>query len=122
MTRATLLLVGAAVVGTVALLVAQSAGRPWPSVAAAAMIGSMPYMAFTALARWARGVRAAEAAVLGGLVLAVAFAAGLYAMAFVLDPGPRSGQAVVAVPLMQSVAVAFAGAGASFARWHAARR
>lgn len=122
MTRATLLLVGAAVVGTVALLVAQAADRPWPSVAAAAMIGTMPYVAFTALARWARGVRVAEAAVLGGLVLAVAFAVGIYAMAFAVDPGPKSGQAVVAVPLMQSIAVAFAGAGASFARWHDGRR
>lgn len=122
MTRATLLLVGAAVVGTIALLVAQAADRPWPSVAAAAMIGTMPYVAFTALARWARGVRVAEAAVLGGLVLAVAFAAGIYAMAFWVDPGAKSGQAVVAVPLLQSIAVAFAGAGASFARWHAGRR
>lgn len=122
MTRTTLLLIGAAVVATVAVLVAASAGRPWPSVAAAAMVGTMPYVAFTALARWSRGERLAEASVLAGLVLAIAFAAGLYAMAFVIDPGPKSGQVVIGVPLLQSIAVAFAGAGASFAKWRAARR
>jgi hypothetical protein len=79
----------------------------------------MPYVAFTALARWAHGERLAEASVMAGLVLAVAFAAGLYGLAFVFQPGPQSGQAVVAVPLLQSVAVAFAGAGASFAKWRA---
>lgn len=122
MTRATLLLAGAAALATLALLVAVADGRPAMSVATAAMVGTLPYVAFTALARWARGERLAEASVLGGLVLAVAFAAGLYAMAFWLTPGPQSGQAVAAVPLMQSVAVAFAGAGASFALWHAGRR
>ena len=121
MTRWTLLLAGAAMAATVALLVATADGRPWPAVAFGAMLGTLPYVAFTALARWTRGRGAAEAFVLGGLVLAVAFAAGLYALAFWLDPGPRSGQAVVAVPLLQSVAVAFAGAGAAFARWHAER-
>lgn len=121
MTRGTLLLAGAAAVATLALLVGTADGRPWPAVASVAMIGTLPYVAFTALARWARGLPLAEASVLGGLVLAVAFAAGVYAMAFVVDPGPRSGQAALAVPLMQSVAVAFGGAGAAFARWQAER-
>ncbi len=121
MTRWTLLLAGAAALATLALLVATADGRPWPAVAAVAMIGTLPYVAFTALARWARGLPLAEASVLCGLVLAMTFAAGIYVMAFLVDPGPRSGQAAVGVPLMQSVAVAFAGAGAAFARWQAER-
>lgn len=122
MTRVTLLLVGLAVAATIALLIATGDGKPWQAIAAVAMIGVAPYMAFTALARWARGTPLAEMATLGGLVLALAFAVGIYSLAFWLQPGPRSPQAVVGVPLLQSIALAFAGAGTSFAKWRENRR
>ena len=54
-------------------------------------------------------------------MLAVFFAVGLYALAFVIAPGPRSPSAPLAVPLFQSFAVAIAGAGAALFRWRAGR-
>ncbi len=111
-----------AVVGTLVLIVATAGDRPWQAVAAVVMIGLLPYVAFVALANWARGVVAAEAAVLAGLVLAVFFAIGLFALAFWLQPGPRSQSAPVTVPLLQSVPVALAGLGATVAKWQAERR
>jgi hypothetical protein len=121
MTRTTLLLIGAAVAATLLLLALTAGARPWQSVAAVVMLSTLPYVAFTALARWARGLLVAEASVLGGLVLALFFAVGVYALAFWLDPGPRSAQAVVMVPLVQSGAVALAGAGVAFAKWQSMR-
>ncbi|MEM0964386.1 MAG: hypothetical protein AAGK21_17800, partial [Bacteroidota bacterium] len=87
--------------------------------AAVVMIALLPYVAFVALARWASGVIPAEVAVLGGLVLAVFFAVGLYGMAYVIAPGPRTQSVALAVPLFQSVAVGAAGAGAGLLRWRA---
>jgi hypothetical protein len=86
------------------------------------MIALLPYVAFVALARWSSGVVAAEAVVFAGLVLAVFFAVGLYAMAFVIAPGPQSASAPLGVPLFQSGAVALAGVGAAIARWQARPR
>ncbi len=111
----------AAVVLTLAVVFATAGERPWQSVAAVVMIALLPYVAFVALAKWAAGVVEAEAAVLGGLVLAVFFAVGLYTLAFVIAPGPRSASAPLAVPLFQSFAVAIAGAGAALFRWRAGR-
>ena len=110
-----------AVAVTVVLVVATAGERPWQAVAAVVMISLLPYVAFVALARWASGVVAAEAVVLAGLVLAVFFAVGMYALAFVVAPGPRSASAPVAVPLLQSVAVGLAGVGAALAKWRARR-
>ena len=110
-----------AVVATLVLVVVTADGRPWQALASVVMIALLPYVAFVALARWARGVPWAEAAVLGGLVLAVFFAVGMYALAFVVAPGPRSASAPLAVPLLQSVAVALGGAGAGLAKWAAWR-
>jgi hypothetical protein len=110
-----------AVVVTVAVVFATAGERPWQSVAAVVMISLLPYVAFAALARWASGVVEAEAAVLGGLVLAAFFAVGLYTLAFVIAPGPRSASAPLAVPLFQSFAVALAGAAAALFRWRADR-
>lgn len=121
MTRTSLLLIGAAVLATALLLVLTAGGRPWQSVAGVLMLSVLPYVAFTALARWARGLLLAEAAVLAGLVLAMCFAAAVYVLAFWLDPGPRSAQAVVMVPLAQSIAVTLTGAGAAFAKWQSLR-
>ena len=109
----------AAVVGTVAVVFATAGERPWQSVAAVVMISLLPYVAFVALGRWAAGTIEAEAVVLGGLVLAVFFALGLYALAFVLAPGPKSASAPLAVPLFQSIGVALAGVGAGALRWRA---
>lgn len=117
--RATRFGATAAAVATVALVVATAGDRPWQAVASVAMIGLLPYVAFVALAEWARGAVAAEAAALGGLVLAVFFAVGLYALAFVLQPGPRTTTAPVTVPLLQSVAVGITGAAVALARWRA---
>lgn len=117
--RVTRLTAAGAVLVTVALVFATAGDRPWQSVAAVVMIALLPYVAFVALARWASGVVAAEAVVLAGLVLAVFFAVGLYAMAFVIAPGPQSASAPLGVPLFQSGAVALAGLGAALARWRA---
>ena len=111
----------AAVLATTAVVVLTAGDRPWQSVAAVVMIALLPYVAFVALARWASGVVEAEAVVLGGVVLAVFFAVGLYGMALVVAPGPKSGGVALAVPLFQSVAVALAGAGAGLLRWRARR-
>lgn len=108
-----------AMLATVIVVLLTAGGRPWQAVAAVLMIGLLPYVALVALSRWASGVVLAEAAVLGALVLAVSFAAGLYGLAFFVQPGPRTASAPVAVPLLQSVAVALAGVGASVARWRA---
>jgi hypothetical protein len=110
-----------AVVVTVALVFATAGERPWQAVAAVVMISLLPYVAFVALARWTSGVPAAEAVVLGGLVLAVFFAVGMYGLAFVVAPGPRSASAPLAIPLLQSVAVGLAGAGAALFKWRARR-
>ena len=109
----------AAVVGTTVVVFATAGERPWQSVAAVVMISLLPYVAFVALSRWVAGVLEAEAVVLAGLVLAVCFAVGLYAMAFVLAPGPKSASAPLAVPLFQSFGVALAGVGAAVLRWRA---
>lgn len=110
-----------AVVATLAVIVATADGRPWQALASVVMIGLLPYVVFVALANWARGVVAAEAAVLAGLVLAVFFAVGIFALAFWIQPGPRSLSAPVMVPLLQSVPVALAGLGATVAKWRADR-
>lgn len=102
---------------TVAVVFLTAGERPWQAVASVLMIGLLPYVALVALSRWASGVVLAEAAVLGALVLAVCFAAGLYLLAFVVRPGPRTASTPVAVPLLQSGAVALAGMGASVAKW-----
>ena len=119
--RATRFAATAAVVATVAVVFATAGERPWQSVAAVVMIALLPYVAFVALARWVSGVVEAEAVVLGGLVLAVCFAVGLYGMAYVVAPGPKSAGVALAVPLFQSVGVALAGAGAGLLRWRARR-
>lgn len=119
--RAARLAATAAAVATVALVVATAGGRPWQAVASVAMIGLLPYVAFVALAEWARGAVAAEAAALGGLLLAVSFAVGLYALAFVVQPGPRTAAAPVTVPLLQSFAVGATGVAVALARWWARR-
>lgn len=119
LSRATRFAATAAVVATVAVVFATAGDRPWQSVAAVVMIALLPYVAFVALARWARGVIEAEAVVLGGLVLAVFFAVGIYGLAYVVQPGARSQSAALVVPLFQSVAVALAGAGAALLRWRA---
>ncbi|PAP75178.1 hypothetical protein [Rubrivirga marina] len=119
--RLTRFVATAAVVLTAGVVFATAGERPWQSVAAVVMISLLPYVVFVALARWAAGTVQAEAAVLGGLVLAVFFAVGLYVMAFVVAPGPRSASAPLAVPLFQSFAVALAGAAAAFFRWRAQR-
>ena len=108
-----------AVVATLAVIVATAGERPWQAVASVVMIGLLPYVAFVALANWARGVVAAEVAVLAGLVLAVFFAVGLYGLAFLVDPNDKSASAALAVPLFQSIGVAVAGAGAALFRWRA---
>ena len=120
--RLTRFVATAAVVGTVAVVFATAGDRPWQSVAAVVMIALLPYVAFVALARWAAGTVEAEAAVLGGLVLAVFFAAGMYGLAYVVAPGPRSPSVALAIPLFQSVALALAGAGAAALRWRARPR
>lgn len=117
--RTTRLAAAAAVVLTVAVVFATAGERPWQSVAAVVMIALLPYVAFVALARWASGVVEAEAVVLGGLVLAVCFAVGIYVLAFVIAPGPQSASAALGVPLFQSAALALAGAGAALLRWRA---
>ena len=119
--RATRFAATAAVVLTLVVVFATAGERPWQSVAAVVMIALLPYVAFVALARWASGVVAAEAAVLGGLVLAVFFAVGIYGLAFVVAPGPKSASAALGVPLFQSGAVALAGAAAAALRWRARR-
>ena len=106
-----------AMLATVAVVFLTAGDRPWQAVASVLMVGLLPYVALVALSRWAAGVVLAEAAVLGALVLAVAFAAGVYVLAFVVEPGPRTASAPVAVPLLQSVAVALAGMGVSIAKW-----
>ena len=111
-----------AVVATLILIVVTADGRPWQALASVVMIALLPYVAFVALGRWASGAPWAEAAVLGGLVLAVFFAVGMYALAFLIAPGPRSASAPLAVPLLQSVAVALAGVGAVGAKWRVRRR
>ena len=108
-----------AVVATVLVVFLTAGERPWQSVAAVVMIALLPYVAFVALARWVSGVFEAEVVVFGGLVLAMFFAVGLYAMAYWIAPGPRSGSVALAVPLFQSVGVALAGAGGAFFRWRA---
>ncbi len=115
--RITRLTAAAAVVATTVVVFATAGDRPWQSVAAVVMISLLPYVAFVALSRWVSGVLEAEALVLGGLVLAVAFAVGLYALAFVLAPGPKSASAPLAVPLFQSFGVALAGLGGAALRW-----
>ncbi len=110
-----------AVVATLVVVAATADGRPWQAVASVTMIALLPYVAFVALANWARGVVAAEAVVLAGLVLAVFFAAGIFALAYGLQPGPRSQSAPVTVPLLQSVPVALSGLGAALAKWRAGR-
>ena len=117
--RTTRLLASAAVVGTAAVVFATAGDRPWQSVAAVVMISLLPYVAFVALSRWVSGVVEAEAVVLGGLVLAVCFAVGLYALAFVVAPGDKSASAPLAVPLFQSLGVGLAGVGAAVLRWRA---
>lgn len=102
---------------TVALVFLTAGDRPWQSVASVVMVALLPYVAFVALARWASGSVAAEAVVLAGLVLAVFFAIGMYALAFVIAPGPQSASAPLGVPLFQSVAVGMAGVGAAIVRW-----
>ena len=102
---------------TVAVVVATAGGRPWQAVASVLMLGLLPYVALVALSRWAAGSLWAEAVVLGSLVLAVFFALGLYGIAFVLRPGPRSASVPVAVPLLQSAAVTVAGVGVSLTKW-----
>lgn len=111
----------AAVLGTLAVIVATAGERPWQAVASVVMIALLPYVAFVALANWARGVVEAEAAVLAGLVLAVCFAVGIFALAFWIQPGPRSASAAVTVPLFQSVPVALAGVAAMVLKWRARR-
>ena len=117
--RITRLAAAGAVLLTTVVVFATGGERPWQSVAAVVMISLLPYVAFVALARWASGVVEAEAVVLGGLVLAVFFAVGLYGLAFVVAPGPRSASAPLAVPLFQSLGVALAGVGAAVLRWRA---
>ncbi|WP_412069571.1 hypothetical protein [Rubrivirga sp. IMCC43871] len=121
LTRLTRFVATGAVVATVAIVFATAGDRPWQSVAAVVMIALLPYVAFVALARWVSGVLVAEAVVLGGLVLAVFFAVGLYALAFVIAPGPKSASAALGVPLFQSVAVGVAGAVAGLIRLQATR-
>ena len=104
---------------TTAVVFATGGDRPWQSVAVVVMISLLPYVAFVALSRWASGVVEAEAAVLAGLVLAVFFAVGLYGLAFVVAPGPKSASAPLAVPLFQSIAVALSGVAAGVLRWRA---
>lgn len=104
---------------TVAVIVLTAGERPWQAVASVLMIGLLPYVALVALSRWASGTVLAEAAVLASLVLAVTFAAGLYLLAFVIQPGPRTASVPVAVPILQSAAVTMAGVGASLAKWRA---
>ena len=115
--RVTRLTAAGAVLATVAVVFATAGDRPWQSIAAVVMIALLPYVAFVALARWASGSLAAEAVVFAGLVLAIFFAVGLYAMAFLIAPGPQSASAPLGVPLFQSGAVALAGVGAAAARW-----
>lgn len=119
MARWTRLGAAAAMLATVAVVVLTAGERPWQAVASVLMIGLLPYVALVALSRWASGVVLAEAAVLGSLVLAVFFAAGLYGLAFVIAPGPRTAATPVAVPLLQSFAVATAGVAVSLAKWRA---
>jgi len=119
--RITRLMAAVVVVGTVAVVLATGGDRPWQSLAAVVMVALLPYVAFVAMARWASGVVLAEAAVLGGLALAVSFAVGIYALAFVVAPGPKSASAALAVPLFQSGAVALTGAAAALLRWRARR-
>ena len=116
------LVAAGAVVATTAVVFATGGDRPWQSIAVVVMISLLPYVALVALSRWASGVVEAEAVVLGGVVLAVFFAAGLFALAFVIAPNDTSASAPLAVPLFQSVGVALAGAGAAFFRWRARRR
>ena len=120
--RATRLLAASAVLVTTAVVFATGGDRPWQSVAVVVMISLLPYVVFVALSRWASGVVEAEAVVLGGLVLAVFFAVGLYGLAFLVDPNDKSTSAALAVPLFQSVGVAAAGAGAALFRWRARAR
>ena len=122
MARWTRLGAAGAMLATVAVVLATAGERPWQAVASVLMIGLLPYVALVALSRWASGVVLAEAAVLASLLLAVFFAAGLYVLAFVLQPGPRTASAPIAVPLLQSVAVTLAGVGASLGKWRASRR
>lgn len=117
--RITRLTAAAAVLVTVAVVFATGGDRPWQSVAVVVMISLLPYVAFVALSRWVAGVVEAEAAVLGGLVLSVCFAAGLYALAFVIAPNDTSASAPLAVPLFQSIAVALAGAAGGLLRLRA---
>lgn len=109
----------AAVVATILVVIVTADDRPWQSVAAVIMIALLPYVAFVAMARWASGVIEAEAVVLGGLVLSVFFAVGLFGLAFVVAPGPKSQSVALAVPLFQSIAVALAGVGAGLMKWRA---
>ena len=117
MARWTRLGAATAMLATVAVVFLTAGDRPWQAVASVLMIGLLPYVALVALSRWASGVVLAEAAVLASLLLAVFFAAGLYLLAFVIQPGPRTTSAPVAVPLLQSAAVTIAGVGASLAKW-----
>ena len=112
----------AAALATVALvLVGARQGRPGGAVAAAVLLGTMPYAAMLMLGRWSEGVVTAQLAVLAVLILMVFFAAGIYVQAFWDGPTAESGFAVVLVPLFQSVGVALAGVSVAVLRWRARR-
>ena len=116
------LALAAALATVVLVLVGGRQGRPGGAVAAAILLGTLPYAATLMLGRWSLGVPAAQLAVLAGLVLMVFFAAGIYVQAFWNGPTAESGFAVVLVPLFQSVGVALAGGTAAALKWRAARR
>ena len=113
-------LAAAAATGALVLALSDGGGRqPWTSVFVVALLGSMPYAAFVMIGRWAVGVPTAQLAVFGTLIVTVFFAAGIFALAFAIDPTPGDVSAFVQVPLLQSVGVALAGVATSLLRLRA---
>lgn len=113
---------GAAALATLGLVLALSDGggaQPWTAVLVVALLGTFPYAAFVMIGRWASGVPTAQLTVLGTLVITVFFAAGIFALAFVLEPTPGDVSAFVQVPLLQSVGVALAGVATAVLRLRA---
>ena len=113
------LALAAALATIVVVLVGGREGRPGGAVAAAVLLGTLPYAAMLMLGRWAEGVVVAQLGVLAVLVLMVFFAVGIYGLAFQDGPTAESGFAIVVVPLFQSVGVALAGVAAAVLRWRA---